>query len=71
MTDKPKVSKKKPINYNKLVRKWIAKPLAYLVLLATSAYGIRTMLESLQEPVQATLTVLLVLALTYILFEAE
>lgn len=62
---------KKPVNYKKLVKKWLAVPVAYVVLISTSAYGIKQMLSTLEENVASILTVLFVLALVYILFESE
>lgn len=62
---------KKQTNYRKVIKKWIAVPAAYIVLIATSAYGIKQMLSTLQEDVAIILTVLFVLALVYILFESE
>lgn len=46
----------------------LAKFGAYVVLFITSAYGMRSMLRSIQEEASLAITVAAVLALTYIIF---
>ncbi len=62
---------KTPVNVKKLVRKFIAKPIAYIVLLTSSAYGIRKLLETIQDPIAIGLTILFVLGLAFILFDTN
>lgn len=67
--DESKKAPKKPINIKSTIKKYLAKPLAYMVLILAASYGIKTALKTLDESVATALTVLLVLALCYILFD--
>ena len=67
-----KVSKPKTtINYKKAVKKYIARPTAFVALFVFASYGVRHALESLQEPMQIGLTIFTVAAIAYILFDNE
>lgn len=70
-TKEAKTSKKLNINIKSTVKKFVARPVAYVALITTSAYGIRGMLHTLDENAAIGLTVLLVLSLTYIIFDSE
>ncbi len=66
----PKEAKpaKPNINYTKLVRKFIARPIAFVTLFVFASYGVRHALSALQDPMQVGLTILFTLGLAYILF---
>lgn len=61
--------KKSNINFKNLLKRFIAKPLAYVTLFVLAAYGMHQILRTLNNTASSLLTVLSVLALVYILFE--
>lgn len=67
---KTKQSTKK-ININKtkgIIKRFIARPGAYLALFILATYGMRQMLRAVNETASTALTVLAIAALVYILF---
>lgn len=62
---------KRNINYKKLVKRFVARPLAFVALFVFASYGVRHALESLQDPMQLGLTVFTVSAIAFILFDNE
>lgn len=66
---KPEVKKvKKSINVKALVRRFVARPLAYLAVFILASYGLRQLLHNINDTANVVLTTLVILALTYIIF---
>lgn len=61
-----KTLKKLKLNRN-FIKNFLAKPIAYLSLILTSAYGVRVLLRSVEESAAFIITAVFVLALTYII----
>jgi predicted exporter len=66
--DKAVKPTKTNINFKNLVKRFIAKPLAYVTLFVLASYGMRQMLRTIDSSASTVLTILAVLALVYILF---
>lgn len=65
-TKEPKAARK-PINLRATVRKFVARPLAYVALFTLAAYGSRHLLETISEPASLAITILMIAGLTYII----
>lgn len=62
-------SKKITLNKTKgIIKRFIARPGAYLALFVLATYGMRQMLRAVNETASTALTVLAIAALVYILF---
>ena len=62
---------KAPIHIKKTLKRFIARPVAYVTLVVSAAYGIRQMLESLDQTAALILTVLFVFGMLYIMMDNE
>lgn len=60
---------KKNINIKKIAKKFVARPIAFMVLFIFAAYGVRHALSTLQDTMQIGLTIFTVSAIGYILFD--
>lgn len=64
--EQPKEAKQ-PINIKAVVRKYLARPLAYVALFTLAAYGCRHLLETVSEPASVAITILMIAGLVYII----
>lgn len=62
-----KAKKTKSLRF--ILRRYVAKPVAYTTLFILAAYGVRQVLDSIDQKASIVITTLTVLALVYIIFD--